>query len=149
MEDLPQLYSTIGKKTNSESSEGREADYFDNSDILRPSGEDNVIPDFRNFVKTPKILTREGREQLRSLRPNFGGPYGQRRATGLNENSETPKQSIETPPRSQTETNLPCPSEKRKPLSNCLVGFRHPTVNLKLLPHEIYRLRSLLTKPTR
>ena len=50
MEDLPQLYSTSGKKTNSESSEGREADYFDNSDILRPSGEDNVIPDLRNFI---------------------------------------------------------------------------------------------------
>ena len=90
-----QLYSTSGNKSNSESSEGRE-DYFDNSDILRPG--DNVIPDFRNFVKTPKILTREGREQLRSLRPNLGGPYGQRRATRLNENPETPKQSIETPP---------------------------------------------------
>ena len=100
MEDLPQLYSTSGKKTNSESSEGREADYFDNSDILRPSGEDNVIPDLHNFVKTPKILTREGREQLRSLRPNLGGPYGQRRETRLGKNPDTPKQSIETPPRS-------------------------------------------------
>ena len=64
----PQLYSTSGHKSNSESSEGRE-DYFDNSDIVRPG--DNVIPDFRNFVKTPKILTREGREQLRSLRSNL------------------------------------------------------------------------------
>ena len=77
---------------------------------MRPSGEDNVIPDLRNFVKTLKILTREGREQLRSLRPTLGGPYGQRRVARLNENPETPKQSIETPPRSlttQTETNLP------------------------------------------
>ena len=110
----PQLYSTSGNKSNSESSEGRE-DYFDNSDIVRPG--DNVIPDFRNFVKTPKILTREGREQLRSLRSNLGGPYGQRRATRLDENPDTPKQSVKTPPRSQTETNLPRPSEKRKPLS--------------------------------
>ena len=110
----PQLYSTSGHKSNSESSEGRE-DYFDNPDIVRPG--DNVIPDFRNFVKTPKILTREGREQLRNLRSNVGGPYGQRRATRLAENPDTPKQSVKTPPRSQTETNLPCPSEKRKPLS--------------------------------
>ena len=98
MEDLPQLYSTSGQKANSESSEGREADYFDNSDILRPSGDDNVIPDLRNFVKTSKILTREDRKKLRSLRPNLGGPYGQRRVKRLNKNPETPKQSIETPP---------------------------------------------------
>ena len=81
MEDLYstsglQLYSTSGQKANSESSEGREAD-FDNSDfILRPSGGNNVVPDLRDFVKTPRILTREGREQLRSLRPTLGGPYG-------------------------------------------------------------------------
>ena len=82
---------------------------------MRPG--DNVIPDFRNFVKTPKILTCEGREQLHSFRSNLGGPYGQRRATRLGEIPDTPKQSIETPPRSQTETNLPRPLEKRKPLS--------------------------------
>ena len=121
MEDLPQLYTTSGKKTNSESSEGREADYLDNSDILGPSGNDNLIPDSElfNYVKTPKILTREGREQLRSLRPNLGGPYGQRRLARLNENPDTPKQSIETPSQSlttQTKTNLPRQSEKRKPL---------------------------------
>ena len=138
MEDLPQLYSTSGKKTNSESSEGREADYFDNSDILRPSGEDNVIPDFRNFVKTPKILTREGREQLRSLRPNLGGPYGQRRATRLNENPETPKQSIETPPRLQTETILPRQSEKRKPLSKLFGWVSSPDSQFKIAtPRDI------------
>ena len=96
MEDLPQLYTTSGKKTNSESSEGREADYLDNSDILRPSGDDNLNPDSEllNFVKTPKILTREGREQLYSLRRNLGGPYGQRRVVCLDENPETPKQNI-------------------------------------------------------
>ena len=49
MEDLYstsglQLYSTSGQKADSESSEGREADYFDNSDfILRPSWDNNVI----------------------------------------------------------------------------------------------------------
>ena len=122
MEDLPQLYTTSGKKTNSESSEGREADYLDNSDILRPSGDDNLIPDSEllNYVKTPKILTREGREQLRSLRPNLGGPYGQRRLARLNENPDTPKQNIETRSQSfmtQTRADLPRQSEKRKPLS--------------------------------
>ena len=103
MEDLYstsglQLYSTSGQKANSESSEGREAD-FDNSDfILRPSGDNNVVPDLRDFVKTPRLLTREGRDQLRSLRSTLGGPYGQRRVECLNENPETPQQSIETPP---------------------------------------------------
>ena len=101
----PQLYSTSGHRSNSESSEGRE-DYFYNPDIVRPG--DNVIPDFRHFVKTPKILTREGRDQLRNSRSNVGGPYGQRRATRLAKNPDTPQ---------QTETNLPRPPEKRKPLS--------------------------------
>ena len=81
MEDLPQLYTTTTKKTDSESSEGREADYLENPDILGPLGNDNLIPDSElfNYVKTPKLLTREGREQLRGLRSNLGGPYGQRR----------------------------------------------------------------------
>ena len=95
MEDLPHLYTTSGKHTNSESStEGREADYFDNFDILRPSGEEILIQDseLRDFVKTPKLLTCEGREQLQSLRRNLGGPYGQRRVVCLEENPETPKQ---------------------------------------------------------
>ena len=152
MEDLYstsglQLYSTSGQKANSESSEGREADYFDNSDliILRPSGDNNVVPDLRDFVKTPKILPRKGREQLRSLRPTLGGLYGQRRVERLNKNPETPKQSIETPPRSlttQTETNLPRQSEKRKPLSKLFGWVRHLRANLKLPHSEIYRLQS-------
>ena len=113
------LYSTTQQKAQSESnSEGREAD-LDNSDfILQPSGDNNIVPDLRTFVKTPRLLTREGRDQLRSLRATLGGPYGQRRVERLNENIATP-QSIETPPRSlttQTETNLPRQSEKRKPL---------------------------------
>ena len=142
MEDLPQLYSTSGQKANSESSEGREADYFDNSDfILRPSGDNNVVPDLRDFIKTPKILTREGREQLRSLRPTLGGPYGQRRVARLNENPETPKQSIETPPRSlttQTETNLPRQSEKRKPLSKLFGWVSSPESQYKITtPRDI------------
>ena len=56
MEDLYstsglQLYSTSGQKANSESSEGREAD-FDNSDfILRPSGDNNIVPDYVILLK--------------------------------------------------------------------------------------------------
>ena len=94
-----QLYSTSGQKAQSESnSEGREAD-LDNSDfILKPSGDNNVVPDLRTFVKTLRLLTREGRDQLRSLRSTLGGPYGQRRVERLNENIATPQQSIETPP---------------------------------------------------
>ena len=122
MEDLPQLYTTSGKKTDSESSEGREADYLENPDILGPLGNDNLILDSElfNYVKTPKLLTREGREQLRGLRSNLGGPYGQRRLVRLNENPVTPRQDIETPSQSfttQTRADLPRQSEKRKPLS--------------------------------
>ena len=65
----PQLYSTSGHRSNSESS----SESY-NPEIIRPG--DHVIPDLRHFVRTPKILTREGREQLRNLRTNVGGPYG-------------------------------------------------------------------------
>ena len=131
-----QLYSTSGQKAHSESnSEGREAD-FDNSDfILRPSGDNNVVPDLRVFVKTPRLLTREGRDQLRSLRSTLGGPYGQRRAERLNENIATPQQNIETPPRSlttQTETNLPHQSEKKKPLSKLFGWVSSPESQYKI-----------------
>ena len=103
---------------------------------MRPG--DNVIPDFRHFVKTPKILTREGREQLCNLRSNVGGPYGQRRATRLAENPGTPKQSVKTPPRSQTETNLPRPSEKRKPLSKLFGWVSSPDSQYKIAtPRDI------------
>ena len=74
----PQLYSTSGHTSNSESS----SESY-NPEIIRPG--DHVIPDLRHFVRTPKILTREGREQLRNLRTNVTGPYGQRRATRVAE----------------------------------------------------------------
>ena len=46
-----QLYSTTQAQSES-NSEGRED--FDNSDfILKPSGDNNVVPDLRVFVKTP------------------------------------------------------------------------------------------------
>ena len=61
--DLPNLYTTSGLHTSSESSTegGREGD-FDTSDILRPSGTaiQNPESDLRDFVKTPKLLTKEG-----------------------------------------------------------------------------------------
>ena len=56
----PQLYSTSRHRSNSDSSEGGEGEYYYNPEIVRPG--DHVIPDLRHFVKTPKILTREGRE---------------------------------------------------------------------------------------
>ena len=131
-----QLYSTSGHRSNSESSEGGREDYFYNPEVVRPG--DNVIPDLRHFVKTPKILTREGRDQLRNLRSNVGGPYGQRRATRLDENPDTPKQSVKTPPRSQTETNLPRPSEKRKPFSKLFGWVSSPDSQFKIAtPRDI------------
>ena len=73
-----------------------------------------------------------------SLRSNLGGPYGQRRATRLDENPDTPKQSVETPPRSQTETNLPRPSEKRKPLSKLFGWVSSPDSQYKIAtPRDI------------
>ena len=118
----PQLYSTSGHRSNSESSEGRE-DYFYNPEVVRPG--DNVIPDLRHFVKTPKILTREGRDQLRNLRSNVGGPYGQRRATRLAENPDTPKQSVKRKLISLAHR------KKENLYRNYLVGCRHPTANTK------------------
>ena len=112
--DLRHLYTTSGLHTSSESSTegGREGD-FDNFDILRPSGTEIQVPesDLRDFVKTPKLLTREGRQQLHGLRRNLGGPYGHRRVERLEENPETPSQSL------TTETNLPRQQEKKKPFS--------------------------------
>ena len=60
----PQLYSTSGHRSNSDSSEGDREDYYYNPELVRPGNP--VIPDLRHFVRTPKILTREGRDQLRS-----------------------------------------------------------------------------------
>ena len=56
MEDLYstsglQLYSTSGQKANSKSSGGRETDFDDSDFILRPSGDNNVVPDLRVFIK--------------------------------------------------------------------------------------------------
>ena len=75
---FPQLYSTSGHRSNSDSSEGGDREEYYNPEIVRPG--DHVIPDLRHFVRTPKILTREGRDQLCNLRSNVGGHYGQRRA---------------------------------------------------------------------
>ena len=91
-----------------------------------------VIPDLRHFVKTPKILTREGREQLRNLRTNVGGPYGQKRTTRVAEIPDTPQQSVETPPRSQTETHIPRLPEKRKPLSKLFGWVSSPDSQYKI-----------------
>ena len=119
--DLPNLYTTSGLHTSSESSTegGREGD-FDNFDILRPSGTEIQVPDsnLRDFVKTPKLLTREGRQQLHGLRRNLGGPYGHRRVERLEENPETPSQSLTT----QARSNTPNQPEKKGPLSK-LFGY--------------------------
>ena len=110
----PQLYST-SHRSNSESSEGEREDYYYyNPETVRPG---NPAPDLRYFVRTPKTLTREGRERLHSLRPKVGGPYDKKRTARLAENPETPQQSVETPPRSQTETRTHRSREKRKPFS--------------------------------
>ena len=108
---------------------GDREDYY-NPEIVRPG--DHVIPDLRHFVRTPKILTREGREQLRNLRSNVGGPYGQRRTTRLAKNPDTPQQSVETPPRSQTETHIPRSPEKRKPLSKLFGWVSSPDSQNKI-----------------
>ena len=122
----PQLYST-SHRSYSDSSEGE--DYY-NPEVVRPG---NPAPDLRQFVRTPKTLTREGRDRLRSLRTNVGGPYDKKRTARLAENPETPQQSIETPPRSQTETHTHRSPEKRKRylFRNYSVGCRHPTANTK------------------
>ena len=56
--ELPSLYSTRGNQPSSETStEGEEVDF------VVPSGEEILIPnsELRDFVKTPKLLTRDGR----------------------------------------------------------------------------------------
>ena len=61
------LYTTSGNQPSSKTStEGGEVDF------VIPSGKEILIPnsELRDFVKTPKLLTREGRLQLRSLRSN-------------------------------------------------------------------------------
>ena len=132
----PQLYSTSGHRSNSDSSEGGDREDYYNPEIVRPG--DHVIPDLRHFVRTPKILTREGRDQLRNLRTNVGGPYGQRRTTRLAENPDTPQQSVETPPRSQTETHIPRSPEKRKPLSKLFGWVSSPDSQYKIAtPRDI------------
>ena len=86
MMDLPNLYTTGGNQSSSETSEeGRDRD-FDNVDLLGPYESEILVPtsELRDFVKTPKLLTREGRQQLQSLRSN------PRRAACLEENPETP-----------------------------------------------------------
>ena len=124
----PQLYSTSGHRSNSESS----SESY-NPEIIRPG--DHVIPDLRHFVRTPKILTREGREQLQNLRTNVTGPYGQRRATRVAENPDTPQQ---TPPRSQTDTHIPRPPEKKKPLSKLFGLVSSPDSQYKIAtPRDI------------
>ena len=127
--DLPNLYTTSGLHTSSESSTegGREGD-FDTSDILRPSGTAIQIPesDLRDFVKTPKLLTKEGRQQLHGLRRNLGGPYGHRRVEHLEENPETPSQSL------TTETNPPCQPEKKKPFSKLFCWVSLPENQFKV-----------------
>merc|ERR1711867_10875 len=66
---------------------------------------------------------------LRNLRSNVGGPYGQRRATRLAENPDTPQ---------QTETNLPRPTEKRKPLSKLFGWVSSPDSQYKIAtPRDI------------
>merc|ERR1712115_598031 len=119
----PQLYSTSGYRSHSDSSEGEREDYYYNPELVRRG---NPAPDLRYFVRTPKILTREGRDRLRSLRTNVGGPYDQKRTTRLAENPETPQQSVETPPRSQTETHTHRSPEKenRYLFRNYSVGCR-------------------------
>ena len=96
--DLPNLYTSgLNSSLESSTEEGREGD-FDTSEILRPSGTAIQIPesDLRDFVKTPKLLTKEGRQQLYGLRRNLGGPYGHRRGERLEENPEMPSQSLTT-----------------------------------------------------
>ena len=93
--DLPNLYTTSGNQPSSKASEeGRETD-FDNLDLLGPYRDEILIPtsQLRDFVKTPKLLTREGRQQLQNLRSN------PRQIARLEENPETPissGQNIET-----------------------------------------------------
>ena len=87
---LPNLYTTSENQPSSDSStEGGEVDF------VVPSGKEILIPnsELRDFVKTPKLLTREGRLQLRSLRSN------PRRVARLVENPDTQEQHIETPSR--------------------------------------------------
>ena len=58
---LPSLYTTSGNQPSSETStEGREVDF------VVPFGEEILIPnsELSDFVKTPKLSTREGRLQL-------------------------------------------------------------------------------------
>ena len=84
--DLPNLYTTSGIQPSSETSEeGRDRD-FDNIDLLGPYGNEILVPtsELRDFVKTPKLLTREGRQQLQNLRSN------PRRIARLEENPGTP-----------------------------------------------------------
>ena len=105
------LYTTSRNQPSSDTSmEGGEVDF------VVPSWEEILIPnsELRDFVKTPKLLTREGRLQLRSLRSN------PRRVARLVENPDTPEQNIETPSRSLTmpaESNIPRQPEKKGPLS--------------------------------
>ena len=70
--DLPNLYTTGGNQSSSETSEeGRDRD-FDNLDLLGPYRNEILVPtsELRDFVKTPFRLTREGRQQLQNLRSN-------------------------------------------------------------------------------
>ena len=81
--ELPNLYTTSGNQPSSETStEGGEADF------VVPSGEEILIPnsELRDFVKTPKLLTREGRLRLQSLHSN------PKRIARLAENPDTPEQ---------------------------------------------------------
>ena len=117
--DLPNLYTTRGNQPSSEAShEGRETD-FDNLDLLGPYGDEILVPtsELQDFVRTLRLLTREGRQQLQNLRSN------PRRIARLEENPKTPissGQNIETPSWSLTtpaESNIPRQPEKKGPLS--------------------------------
>ena len=93
--DLPSFYTTEGQNHSSSETSGKgERDI----DILGPNSDDLLAPtsELRDFVKTPFKLTREGRQKVQSLRPS------NRRGVRLDQNHETPVNTVTTQAQSNT-----------------------------------------------
>ena len=129
MANFPSLYTTEVQNDSSSEASGE-------FETLGPHSEHLVAPtrELKNFSKLLPLekLTREGREKVKSLRPNF------RREGLLEQNPNTPVTDT-APIQAQFNTPIqPQPNPKTKEhCQNCFQHYPYPKINTNSKPPKI------------